>query len=105
MINGLIIEGSEIDFIHVRKVALVLRSINNSINQRILKLLEFNKELTVSEIYSRLSMDHSEVSVRLAKLRLTALVSARRKGKYIYYGLHKENLIKLSKILTIIVSK
>ena len=53
---------------------------------RLLLLLE-QAELTVAEIQEILSMGQSRISTHLAQLKRAGLVSDRRAGKHIYYGL------------------
>ena len=63
-----------------------LRLLADATRLRLLLLLE-QAELTVAEIQEILTMGQSRISTHLAQLKRAGLVSDRRAGKNIYYGL------------------
>ena len=63
-----------------------LRLLADATRLRLLLLLE-QAELTVAEIQEVLNMGQSRISTHLAQLKRAGLVSDRRAGKNIYYGL------------------
>jgi ubiquinone/menaquinone biosynthesis C-methylase UbiE/predicted transcriptional regulator len=63
-----------------------LRLLADATRLRLLLLLE-QAELTVAEIQEVLNMGQSRISTHLAQLKRAGLVSDRRAGKHIYYGL------------------
>ena len=62
-----------------------------------LKLLEQQSRLTVTEIYVQLRLDQSVASQHLAILRRAGIVKTEREGKYIYYGLHNQRIDEIGK--------
>ena len=46
-----------IEVLKVKKAALVLRAINHPLRQQILRLLHQNAQMTVTSIYSKLSLE------------------------------------------------
>ncbi len=80
-------EKSKLNYEAVKLAALVLRSINHGIRKDILKLLEHNKSMKVTDIFLHLKMEQSDTSQHLAILRKSGMVSANRKGQEIYYSL------------------
>ena len=50
-----------LDFHALKKAALVLRALNHKLRQQLLKLIEEEKKITVTEIYVRLRLDRKSV--------------------------------------------
>lgn len=82
----------KLDFSTTKKAAMILRSVNHKLRQSIMKLLEDNGQLTVTEIYVKLRLEQSVASQHLAILRRAGIVKTTRDGKYIYYGLDKPRI-------------
>jgi DNA-binding transcriptional ArsR family regulator len=55
----------KVDFVHSKKAALILRSINHKLRQQIIKLLDENQKMTVTEIYVKLRLEQSVASQHL----------------------------------------
>lgn len=93
-LNFLTKEGNEmeIEFLRVKKSSLILRALNNTLRQKILKLLEEQEKLTVSEIYIQLKLEQSVASQHLAILRRADIVKTVRAGKFIYYLLNNKRI-------------
>lgn len=87
----------KIDFLQVKKSSLILRALNHKLRQQILKLLEEQSKLTVTEIYIQLRLEQSVASQHLAILRRAGIVKTKREGKFIYYGLHHQRLLEIGK--------
>ena len=79
---------NQVDFIALKKAAMVLRALNHKLRQQLLKLIEEEKKITVTEIYVRLRLEQSVASQHLAILRKAAIVSTQRDGKFIYYSVN-----------------
>lgn len=100
--NALYIAGNgekppvKIDYIAVKKAAMVLRSINHKLRQQIIKLLEEHQKMTVTEIYVKLRLEQSVASQHLAILRRAGIVRTLREGKYIYYSLNVHRIAEIS---------
>lgn len=82
----------QIDYHKVKKAALILRALNHKLRQQIMKVLEENERLTVTEIYVRLRIEQSVASQHLAILRRAGVVNTERDGKFIYYTVNFERI-------------
>ena len=89
----------QLDYAELRKAVLVLRAINHKLRQRMIDLLEEHEKMTVTDIYIKLRLEQSVASQHLAILRRAGVVSTDRNGKFIYYGLDKERLSQISKLV------
>ncbi len=89
----------QLDYAELRKAVLVLRAINHKLRQRMIDLLEENEKMTVTDIYIKLRLEQSVASQHLAILRRAGVVSTERDGKFIYYGLDKDRLSQISKLV------
>jgi DNA-binding transcriptional ArsR family regulator len=87
----------KIYFIQVKKSSLILRALNHNLRQGILKLLEQQSRLTVTEIYIHLRLEQSVASQHLAILRRAGIVKTIREGKHIYYELHDERIDEIGR--------
>ena len=105
----LMVQGQEgnaikIDFLQVKKSSLILRALNHKLRQHILKLLEEQSKLTVTEIYVQLRLEQSVASQHLAILRRAGIVKTEREGKFIYYGLHHQRIAEIGKCVLELLS-
>jgi DNA-binding transcriptional ArsR family regulator len=87
----------KIDFINLKKAAMILRALNHKLRQQIIRLLDENKKLTVTEIYIQLRLEQSVASQHLAILRRAGVVKTEREGKFIYYTVGFERLREIIK--------
>lgn len=85
-------ETVKVDFLQAKKAALILRSINHKLRQQIIKLLDENKKITVTELYVKLRLEQSVASQHLAILRRAGIVTTTREGKFIYYSVNYSRL-------------
>src|SRR5579862_1967695 len=95
-------EGSEgvpvkVDFLNLKKGSLILRALNHKLRQQIIRLLDENKKLTVTEIYIQLRLEQSVASQHLAILRRAGVVKTEREGKFIYYTVGHERLRQITR--------
>jgi DNA-binding transcriptional ArsR family regulator len=88
----------------LRRSVLVLRAINHDLRQRIIKLIDDNGRLTVTEIYVKLRLEQSVASQHLALLRRSGVVNTERDGKFIYYSVNKDRIAEISRLLKELVS-
>ena len=88
-----------IDFPALRKSVLVLRAINHKLRQEIIRLLDQEGKMTVTELYVKLRLEQSVASQHLALLRRAGVVQTSRVGKFIYYSVDHERLEEISKLL------
>jgi DNA-binding transcriptional ArsR family regulator len=87
----------KVDLLNIKKAALILRAVNHKLRQQILKLIDENGIMTVTQLYLKLRLEQSVASQHLAILRKAGLVKTVRKGKFIYYSIHAERLEDLNK--------
>ncbi|MBK8566931.1 MAG: helix-turn-helix transcriptional regulator [Saprospiraceae bacterium] len=92
-------EEIQLDYAELRKAVLVLRAINHKLRQRVIDLLEENDKMTVTDIYIKLRLEQSVASQHLAILRRAGVVATERQGKFIFYGLDKDRLGQISKLV------
>ncbi len=85
-------ESIKVDFLHAKKAALILRSINHKLRQQIIKLLDESAKMTVTELYVKLRLEQSVASQHLAILRRAGIVSTTREGKFIFYAVNYSRL-------------
>lgn len=97
--NESIKEDIKLDFNIMKKAALILRAVNHKLRQSIIKLLEDNGKLTVTEIYVKLRLEQSVASQHLAILRRAGIVKTERDGKYIYYSLNKPRISEITDLV------
>jgi DNA-binding transcriptional ArsR family regulator len=88
-----------VDLHNLKKAAMVLRAINHKLRQQVLKLIDENGKMTVTEIYVKLRLEQSVASQHLAILRKAGFVKTERDGKFIYYSVSSERLEELNKFV------
>ena len=85
-------EQNKMDYVAIKNAAMTLRSINHKLRQQILKLLEEQKRMKVTDIYVKLRLEQSVASQHLAILRQANIVRTERMGKEIYYSLNNNRI-------------
>ena len=85
--------------IQTKKALLNLRAINHKLRTQILKILDENKGITVTDIFIKLRIEQSVASQHLAALRRAGFVKTTRKGKFIYYSVNYERLNNFTKLI------
>lgn len=99
-----LIPDIKIDYQLLRKAVLVLRAVNHKLRQEIIRLIESEKRMTVTDIYVRLRLEQSVASQHLALLRRAGVVTTERDGKFIYYSIDKQRIAEISRLLNELVS-
>jgi DNA-binding transcriptional ArsR family regulator len=89
----------KVDLMNVKKAALILRAINHKLRQQILKLIDEQGRITVTEIYVKLRLEQSVASQHLAILRKAGFVNTDRDGKFIYYSVNSNRLEELNQFV------
>jgi len=90
---------TSLDYIELRKAALVLRAVNHKLRQKMLDLLDENKRMTVTEIYVKLRLEQSVASQHLAILRSAGVVQTERNGKFIFYSVNRNRIGQISSLV------
>lgn len=93
-----------LNLLNVKKAALVLRAINHKLRQQILKQIDEQGKLTVTELYIKLRLEQSVASQHLAILRKAGFVKTERNGKYIYYSLNSDRLREINGLVNNLLS-
>lgn len=89
----------KVDLLNVKKASLILRAINHKLRQHILKLIDEQGRITVTEIYVKLRLEQSVASQHLAILRKAGFVKTERDGKFIYYTVNTARLEELNQFV------
>ena len=92
-------EPLKVDLMNVKKAAMVLRAVNHKLRQQILKQIDEQGKITVTELYVKLRLEQSVASQHLAILRKAGFVKTYRDGKFIYYSVNTERLEELNRIV------
>lgn len=93
-----------LDFLRIKKAVLILRALNHKLRQQLLKLIDENPRITVTEIYINLRLEQSVVSQHLAILRRAGIVTTRREGKFIYYSINYNRIKEVNGFVEQLVS-
>jgi len=94
----------KIDYYSVKKAALILRALNHKLRQQLIKLIEEEKKITVTEIYVRLKLEQSVASQHLAILRKAGIVTTQRDGKFIFYIINHKRIEEISEFVNDLVA-
>ncbi|OJU27374.1 MAG: transcriptional regulator [Sphingobacteriales bacterium 41-5] len=89
-----------VDTLSVKKAALILRAFNHKLRQQILKLIDTQEKVTVTEIYVKLRIEQSVASQHLAILRKAEFVKTERDGKFIYYTINTDRMKDLNRFVS-----
>jgi DNA-binding transcriptional ArsR family regulator len=84
------------DYLKIKKAALVLRALNHKLRQLILKTIDEHKRITVTELYVKLRLEQSVASQHLAILRKVEIVNTVREGKFIFYTINEERITEIN---------
>ena len=105
-LNTLSENGSslKVDLLNVKKAALILRAVNHKLRQQILRLIDEQGKITVTEIYVKLRLEQSVASQHLAILRKAGFVNTDRDGKFIYYSVNTNRLEQLNEFIDELLS-
>jgi DNA-binding transcriptional ArsR family regulator len=88
-----------INLLNIKKAALVLRAINHKLRQQMLKQIDEQGRITVTELYVKLRLEQSVASQHLAILRKAGFVKTERDGKFIYYSVNTDRLKEVNELV------
>lgn len=91
-------EDLKIDAIQLKKASLIFRAINHKLRQQIIRFINQNGRITVTQIYVKLRLEQSVASQHLAILRKAGFVITERDGKFIYYTVNHARLTEVHKV-------
>lgn len=95
--------GLKMDYVHMKKAAMILRAMNHKLRQQMVKLLDENKKMTVTDIYVKLRLEQSVASQHLAILRRAGIVITEREGKFIYYAVNYNRISEVNEFVAELV--
>jgi len=87
----------KVDFLNLKKASMILRALNHKLRQQIIRILDENKKLTVTELYVQLRLEQSVASQHLAILRRAGIVKTERDGKFIHYTINHNRIADIMK--------
>ncbi len=94
----------KVDFINLKKAAMILRALNHKLRQQIVRILDEHKKLTVTELYIHLRLEQSVASQHLAILRRAGIVKTERDGKFIHYTINPERIGDIMKTVHLLLT-
>jgi len=93
----------KVDFINLKKAAMILRALNHKLRQQIVRVLDEHKRLTVTELYIQLRLEQSVASQHLAILRRAGIVKTERDGKFIHYTINPDRIADIMKTVQLLI--
>lgn len=82
----------KVDLLHSKKAAMILRALNHKLRQQIVKLIDEQQKMTVTEIYVKLRLEQSVASQHLAILRVANIVTTVKDGKFVMYKVNHDRI-------------
>lgn len=95
--------GVKLDYLAIKSTATTLRALNHRLRQQIVKLIDENKRMNVTDIYVKLRLEQSVASQHLAILRRANIVLTERDGKFIHYTLNYKRLDAINEFVSELV--
>ncbi len=93
---------NHLDMRQLKAGVKILRAINHPLRLSIIKLVEDNAKLSVTQIYFKLRIDQSVASQHLAILRECNILVYTRSGKNVYYSVNDQKIKIISDSLAIL---
>jgi DNA-binding transcriptional ArsR family regulator len=93
------------DYILVKRVSAVLRSINHKTRQDIISNIRKTPNINITKLSSIMRIDVSILSQHLAILRQSKIIAYTRNGKYIEYLVNEQYLLYIEKVMFDFISK
>jgi DNA-binding transcriptional ArsR family regulator len=93
-----------ISYSELKKVLVILKSIDHDLRKKIINLLHENGTLTVTQLFLKLKIEQSVTSQHLGMLKGLHLLNAEREGKNVYYKLNKEKIKTVDSFLSMLSS-
>lgn len=88
-----------INYLMLKKSALVLRALNHKLRQQIIKIIANSEETNVTDLYVNLRIEQSVASQHLAILRKVYILITERKGKMIYYKINYDRITAIKQFV------
>ncbi|MFN6375280.1 MAG: ArsR/SmtB family transcription factor [Chitinophagia bacterium] len=88
-----------LDHLSIKKASLVFRAMNHQLRQEMIRMIDKNGHVTVTDIFVEMRLEQSVASQHLAILRRAGIVVPERDGKFVYYKLNDERLSMINKMI------
>lgn len=73
----------------------IIRALAHPLRMQILQFIDEQKSVNVNKIYHELGLEQSITSQHLKLLRVNGLVETSRSGKYIFYTVNYDRLVRI----------
>jgi DNA-binding transcriptional ArsR family regulator len=90
---------NQLDVKQLKKGVLVLKSMNHKLRQDIVKFIDSKKEITVTEIYTKLKTEQSVISQHLAILREAKVLNTKKEGRCVKYSVNYDRILQIKTLL------
>lgn len=101
--NNIMERELRIDYQVMKKSVMVLRAVNHKLRQEMIRLIDKEGKMTVTDLYVKLRLEQSVASQHLALLRRAGVVATTRDGKFIYYSVDHDRMDEISRLLVELV--
>jgi DNA-binding transcriptional ArsR family regulator len=88
-----------INYLMLKKSALVLRAMNHKLRQQILKIIANSEKTNVTDLYVKLRIEQSVASQHLAILRKANILTTERHGKMIFYRINHDRVASIKQFV------
>ena len=100
--HNIILKKSELDTLKIKKILHILRAINHPLRQEIIKLIDENVRMKVTEIFTHFKIEQAVASQHLAVLRKAGFVKTKKESKFVYYALSYEFIDQFTKTVNML---
>lgn len=94
-----------LDYGNLKRAVLTLRALNHPLRKKLITMIEEKRKITVTEIYNILKIEQSVASQHLAILRRADIVTTKREGKFIFYGVNKKRIAEVTTLVEELAQK
>jgi DNA-binding transcriptional ArsR family regulator len=94
-----------LDYGKLRRAVLTLRALYHPLRKKLVTMIEEKRKITVTEIYNILKIEQSVASQHLAILRRADIVTTKREGKFIFYGVNKKRIAEVTALVEELAQK
>jgi DNA-binding transcriptional ArsR family regulator len=85
-------DSISIGYNELKKIQVILKSIDHDLRKKIINLLYQNERLTVTQLFLKLKIEQSVTSQHLGALKDINILFAERDGKNVFYRLNPEKI-------------
>jgi len=92
------------NYVSVKEVSMILRSLNHRTRQEILKNISKNKDMNITDLSKIMHLEVSIMSQHLAILRKANIIKVIKDGKFVKYSINGEYLSVVDKFVNDFIS-